>query len=345
MTEIIKKSFGSLKSGSEASLFSMKNGKIEVCVSDFGGAVVSVKTPDKNGNIGDIVLGFDDVSGYENQSSFIGVTVGPYANRIAGGRFSLGGEEYILEKNDGENTLHGGNNAFHKRLWNHSVEGDSLVLSLESPDGDLGFPGNVKVWVKFTLEENALTINYSAVSDKDTVLNLTNHSYFNLDCSPEKGIEEHYLKLPAEAFTRVDETLIPFEIASVEGTPLDFRSERKIGERINEISEDLRVCGGYDHNFILSGGEIELSSKESGRKIRIATDMPAVQFYSGNALNGKEKGKGGVIYQNRAGLCLETQFYPNSPNEEIFPSAILKAGGKYNRYTKIFFETAKKIEN
>lgn len=341
MTEIIKTSFGALKEGGEASLFVMKSGDIEVCVTDFGGAIVSIKTPDKNGDVGDIVLGFDDVSGYENQTSFLGVTVGPYANRIANGSFLLNGEEYRLEKNDGDNTLHGGSKAFHKRLWKSEIAGSSLVLSLESPDGDLGFPGNVSVKVTFTLEGNSLNIKYEAQSDKDTVLNLTNHSYFNLDGTPENGILEHCLKLPASLFTRVDDTLIPYEIARVEGTPLDFRNERTVGERINEASADLEVCGGYDHNFILEEGEIELSSKKSGRRLRISTDMPGVQFYSGNSLNGTEKGKGGIFYKKHAGMCLETQFYPNSPNNAEFPSARLDVDEKYSRFTKIILETVK----
>ena len=340
------KSFGKTKSGANASLFTFtnKNG-MSVSFTDFGANIVSIIVPDKNGNFTDVLLGFDTLEGYEehnrdNHGSF----VGRYANRIANGEFTVGGKKYTLFKNDGKNTLHGGKTYYNTFMYDHEIIEDEGSLSVEfsrlSPDMEQGFPGNLDLSVTYTLtEENELIIEYFAASDKDTIVNFTNHSYFNLGgCSSGTAMNQ-YAKIYADAFTPADEGNIPTgEIRDVTGTPLDFRTSKRIGQEIDADYPCLKSAHGYDQNFVLNTkrGEAslaaELYDEPSGRLMEVFTDLPGLQFYAGNFI-APETGKGGHVYQKREGVCFESQFYPNACNTPSFPFEILKADEEFETVT------------
>jgi aldose 1-epimerase len=304
------------------------------------------------GKAADVVLGYDTLDGYENGKSYFGATVGRYANRIGGGKFALDGKTYTLPKNNGNNTLHGGIVGFDKKIWKAREidvkDGAALELSYLSADGEEGFPGNLSVKVVFTVpaDRNDLKIDYTSSTDKDTVLNLSNHSYFNLAGEGNGDILDHVLTLHAKQFTPVDKTLIPTgELRDVAGTPLDFATATAIGKRINEDYEQLVFGKGYDHNWVLgrsSGGNglsiaAEAYDAKSGRKLEVLTTEPGIQFYSGNFLDGSAKGKANKAYAQRAAFCLETQHFPDSPNHPNFPSTLLKPSAAFHSQTVFRF--------
>src|SRR5690349_19545333 len=310
------------------------NNGVEVSVTNYGGTVTSIRVPDRNGIFGDVVLGYDTVDEYMRNPRYLGALIGRYANRIGHGRFSLNGVEYQLAQNNGANHLHGGVKGFDKRIWKLSETPAGLHLEYFSPDGEENYPGNLTVAVDYSLsDENELRIDYHATTDKDTIVNLTNHTYFNL--RGHGTILDHELMLRAGSFTPVSEDLIPTgEIRSVDGTRMDFRTRRVISE------------GGYDHNFVLDDwkhGSMRsvgrLAESESGRVMEVSTTQPGVQFYSGNFLDGSLIGKRGVRYEQYAALCLETQHFPDSPNQPNFPSTVLRAGDTYDEATIYKFTT------
>ncbi len=368
--------FGKLKDGRSAGLYILRNASgMEASVTDYGATLVSLVVHDSKGERIDVVLGYSDVSGYEDGQNTYGGTVGRFANRIGGASFTLDGETYELTANNGTNSLHGGRDFYTKRLWQTSIPfssmssrniaakagasesmndggpayvqdlptGDSVTFILDSPDGDQGYPGDLHLEVTYTLtNEGELHIDYSAVSNADTPFNPTNHSYFNL-AGHDSGVsvEEHLCKIKAECYTPNDEGNLPTgEIAPVEGTPFDFRCAKPIGMDIDEDDEQLRFCKGYDHNFCLDGeGYREvaaLGSETSGVRMTVLTDMPGVQLYTGNGIT-EENGKCNFTYKYRMGVCLETQFWPDAVNKENFPGGILKAGEKFTSRTTYKF--------
>ena len=348
------KSFGKTPDGAEITLYTLTNANgMEVSIINYGAIVVSIKVPDRSGRFGDVVLGFDSLDGYEAENPFFGAIVGRYGNRIAKGEFKLDGKTYTLAKNNGPNSLHGGNKGFNKVVWSArdaSKPGLPAVhLTYISKDGEEGYPGNLTVEVTYTLTaQNELKIDYSLTTDKDTVANVTNHSYFNLAGEGSGDILKHELMLAADKFTPVDDTLIPTgELKPVAGTPFDFRKSTAIGARIEQDDQQLKYGKGYDHNWVLNrvaAAPISLAARlhdpSSGRTLEVWTTQPGVQFYSGNFLDGTIHGKSGHVYGLRSGLCLETQHFPDSPNHPNFPTTTLKAGAHF-RSTTIFKFSAK----
>jgi aldose 1-epimerase len=341
---ITSKPYGKTKSGTPLTLYTLTNANgLEASITNYGGIVVSLKTPDRTGKMGDVVLGFDSVDPYLGTHPNFGTLVGRYGNRIGKAKFSIDGKEYTLAKNNGENSLHGGVENFGKAVWTAKEvtrsDGPALELTYVSKDGEEGFPGTLTSTVVYTLTNaNELKIEYKATTDKPTVVNLTNHSYFNLAGSGD--ILNHQLMLAADKFTPVDAGLIPTgELKAVDGTPFDFRKPTAIGARINAADEQIKVGGGYDHNFVLNGkpGTMRLAARvtepTSGRWMEVSTTEPGVQFYTGNFLDGTIKGKGGQVYAKRSGFCLETQHFPDSPNKPAFPSTLLKPGATYQTTT------------
>ena len=350
---IRKESFGKAASGEQIDLYTLSNEKgLEVAITNFGATVVVLKVPDRTGKAADVVLGFDALEGYENGTAYFGATVGRYGNRIGGGKFSIDGRTFTLPKNNGDNTLHGGIVGFDKKVWKAreiaSKGGESLEFSYLSADGEEGFPGNLSVKVVFALpaDRNELKIDYTATTDKDTVLNLTNHSYFNLAGEGKGDILDHVLTLHAKQFTPVDKTLIPTgELRDVAGTPMDFTRATAIGKRINENNEQLVFGKGYDHNWVIASEgrkgltlAAEAYDPKSGRRLEVLTTEPGVQFYSGNFLDGS-KGKANKAYGQRAAFCLETQHFPDSPNHPNFPSTLLKPHSVFRSQTVFRFST------
>jgi aldose 1-epimerase len=352
-----KSTFGKTPDGEQVDLYTLtnKNG-MEAAISTNGGAVVSLKVLDRHGTLEDIVLGYDSVDGYVNDKSYFGAIIGRYANRIGHAKFSLDGKTYTLAKNNGDNCLHGGIKGFNKALWTAkeipAKDGQALELTYLSKDGEEGFPGNLQVRVVYTLtDSNELKIEYSATTDKKTVVNLTNHSYFNLlGVGPGMGdILGHVLMIEADKFTPVDSGLIPTgELRDVAGTPFDSRKPTAIGARINSDDEQIKLGGGYDHNFVLRrkmGDPISLAARvvepTTGRVLEVWTTEPGVQFYTGNFLDGSAHGKGGVSYTRRSAFCLETQHFPDSPNHPEFPSVELNPGERYHTTTIYNFSTEK----
>ncbi|MDR3718786.1 MAG: galactose mutarotase [Bryobacteraceae bacterium] len=348
-SSITKASFGQTADGAPVDLYTLKNAAgMEVAVTTFGGRVVTLKAPGRDGKFTDVVLGFDNLQGYLGVHPYFGAIVGRYGNRIAKGQFKLDGKTYKLAVNDGANSLHGGIKGFDKVVWTgREVPGGdpSVELTYLSKDGEEGYPGNLTQKVTYTLTAaNELRIDYSATTDKDTVVNVTNHSYFNLAGQGKGDILGHVLQLNASKMTPVDAGLIPTgELKSVEGTPFDFRQPTVIGARIGADDEQIKRGGGYDHNFVVDGepGTLRLAARvtepTSGRVLEVSTTEPGVQFYTGNFLDGKVQGKGGVAYAKRTGFCLETQHFPDSPNHPAFPTTTLKPGAEYKSTTVFKF--------
>jgi aldose 1-epimerase len=346
-THVAKQAFGHAPDGTAVDLYSLTDGKIEVRIMTYGGIVVSLRTPDRNGKLDDVVLGCDSVEQYVAQTAHFGGIVGRYANRIAHGSFQLDGHTYSTPKNDGDNTLHGGTRGFDKVVWEAKQIPDGIELTYVSKDGDQGFPGTLTATVRYTLRGSALRMEYSATTDKDTVLNLTNHSYFNLKGQGNGDVLKHVLKIDASRMTPVDATLIPTgELKSVESTPFDFRKPRAIGERIDADDPQLHLGHGYDHNFVLDNAPDQLTEAAeayeptTGRILRVLTTEPGVQLYTGNFLDGSITGKEGRVYNRRYALCLETQHFPDSPNHPAFPSTELEPGQKFHSVTVFEFSTA-----
>jgi aldose 1-epimerase len=350
-----KSSFGKTPEGEPVELYTLtnKNG-VEAAISAYGGAVVSLKVPDRTGKLGDIVLGYDSVEGYVTDKSYLGAIIGRYGNRIGHAQFSLEGKTYTLAKNNGENSLHGGVKGFNRVVWAAkevpSKGGQALELTYLSKDGEEGFPGNLQVRVVYTLtDSNELKIEYFATTDKKTVVNLTNHSYFNLAGPGSGDILGHQVMIEADKFTPVDSGLIPTgELRDVAGTPFDFRKATAIGARIDANDEQIKLGGGYDHNFVLRrkiGAPISLAARvtesTTGRVLEVWTTEPGVQFYTGNFLDGTAHGKGGIAYAKRSAFCLETQHFPDSPNQPKFPSVVLNPGERYHTTTIYKFTTQK----
>jgi aldose 1-epimerase len=342
--EIKKQAFGMTASREAVELYTLTNANgMEARIMTYGGTVVSLKVPDRHGKLGDVVLGYETLDSYLKNSPYFGAIIGRYGNRIGKARFSLNGKEYTLGKNNGENTLHGGLKRFGTVVWKakevKSKDGEGLELTYLSKDGEEGFPGNLSVTVTYALtNQNELKIEYSARTDKTTVVNLTNHSYFNL--AGEGSILQHQLLINASRFTPVDAALIPTgELRSVKGTPMDFTQFAGIGTRIDQQDEQLTFGRGYDHNWVLNNatGKLAVAARAyepiSGRVMEVLTTEPGIQFYSGNFLDGSITGKGGQVYKQRYGFCLETQHFPDSPNKPGFPSTVLKPGQKYNTTT------------
>lgn len=347
----IKKDFG-IVNGKEVYLFTIKNSKGMVAeVTNYGGTLVSLKVIDNKGEFDDVVLGYDSIEDYLKYKNFFGCTVGRFANRIENSSFELNGIQYKVAKNEGENHLHGGIVGFDKVVWEETVQvkesDESIEFSYLSKDGEEGYPGNLNVRVKYTVTEaNELKIDYYAISDKDTIVNLTNHSYFNLSGQGSGDVLKHKLMINSDKFTINDKYSIPTgEIAEVSNTPMDFRELTYIGENISSDYEQIVFGNGYDHNFIInnSGKKLEKAAEvydeKSGRVMEVYTTKPGVQFYSGNFLKGLERGKGGTTYIKRSGLCLETQYFPNSVKHTNFPSPILKAEQEYIHSTIHKFST------
>ena len=342
--------FGTTAAGEPVELIRLTNANgVELRAMTYGGIIVSLRVPDRNGTLGDVVLGYDSLADYAKDSAYFGAIVGRYGNRIAKGRFSLGGKEYQLATNNGPNHLHGGGRGFDKVVWTaEPFTSDSTVgvtFTYSSPAGEEGYPGTLTAHVTYTLtDRNEVVLEYEATTDQRTPVNLTQHSYFNLTDSGD--ILDHELTVTADRFTPVDSTLIPTGIlAPVEGTAFDFRAPHAIGERIGAGGAQLRFGGGYDHNFVLTRAgsglalAARLSDPASGRTLEIRTTEPGLQFYSGNFLDGAIIGKGGIVYQRRSGLCLETQHFPDSPNHPNFPSTILEPGRMYASRTVWTFGT------
>jgi aldose 1-epimerase len=325
---------------------------IEARIMTFGATLVSLKTPDRAGHLNNVILGFDTLDPYVAGVPYFGGTVGRYANRIAGGQFTLDGKGYQLPQNNGPNSLHGGNRGFDKRIWKaepiETSAGPSLRLTYVSEAGEEGYPGELTAHVTYQLNnDDTLAIEYAATTTAATPVNLANHAYFNLTGDPGQTILGHVLKINADRFTPVNATLIPTgELRNVAGTPFDFRKAQSIGSRLNDADEQLRLGGGYDHNWVLNTGSgpltlaAVLAEPQSGRSIEFRTTQPGLQFYSGNFLDGKPAGAG-TVFKYRTGLCLETQHFPDSPNQPSFPSTILRPGQTYSQRTVLTFATAK----
>jgi aldose 1-epimerase len=352
--QVNKRAFGKMADGQTIDLYTLtnKNG-MEASIINYGGRVVTLKTPDRDGRLDDVVLGFDNLEGYQGENPYFGALIGRYGNRIGKASFTLDGVLYKLPANNGPNTLHGGPKGFDKAVWQARDVSDGqsqrVQLTYLSKDGEEGFPGNLTATVVYTLTaNNELRIDYRATTDKDTVVNLTNHSYFNLQGQGVGDILGHEVTLNADAFTPVDKELIPTgEIRGVEGTPFDFRKPVAIGARINQNDEQLKFGRGYDHNFVLRGGGGTLTpaarvyEPKTGRVMEVLTTEPGIQFYSGNFLDGTLHGKGGKVYPLRSGLCLETQHFPDSPNKPGFPSTVLRPGAEYQTTTVYRFSAGR----
>ena len=338
----MKKSFGTLPTGEKATLYTISFGAMSAQVTDYGATLVRLFVPDQDGNVADVILGYDNVKGYAKGTAFHGAIVGRSANRIKGGTFQLNGTQYQMPKNEGNNNLHSGPDFYSKRFWKLSrLESNKISFTLESPEGDQGFPGKATIHVTYGLEAGGvLKISYDAFCDKDTVFNLTNHSYFNLAGHEKTELAmQQELMMPTRYYTVADAESIPTgEIRSVVGTPMDFRAPKPIGQDINADFEALNLQGGYDHNFeVFASPAAVLTDPSSGRSMAVVTDCPGIQFYAGNSLTG-EKGKDGVCYVKRSGVCLETQYYPDAINHPEWVQPVTKAGEHYHSETKYIFK-------
>ena len=339
------------KDGKATALYTLTNANgMEVCVTNFGGRIVSVMVPDKDGNMVDVVLGFDNINDYMTQASDFGASIGRYANRIAGGKYEFEGETVQLAQNDGTNCLHGGPTGWQYQVYEaNQVDAQTIELTIVSPDGDNGFPGTVTAVVTYKLtDDNAIDISYSGTTDKATVLNMTNHSYFNLSGKHDQEATDHVLYVASDMITPANDILIPTgEFASVEGTPMDFRTPKVIAQDIESDYEQVVLGAGFDHNWVLTtAGDITkvcttLSCPSNGVVLDVYTDQPGIQVYTGNFLTGEVAGKHGTYYPRRAAVCLETQLYPNSPNMPEWPSAFLRPGETYTHHCIYKFSVAK----
>lgn len=348
--DVKKEKYGTTPDGQQVDLYTLTNSHgIEVQVINFGGIITSIRVPDRDGKVADIALGFDNLEGYLENKPYFGAIIGRYANRIANGKFTLDGKEYVLAKNNGTNSLHGGIKGFNEVVWTaepfHEPQGEGVKLTYLSKDGEEGYPGNLKVKVSYTLtDKNELIIDYEATTDKATPINLTNHSYFNLAGEGNGDVLAHQLQLNAESFTPIDKNLIPTgKIQPVKGTPLDFTQTTAIGARINDPYEQLVIAHGYDHNFVVNRKKDGLQfaarvhEPKSGRVLEVYTTQPGIQLYTGNFLDGTVVGKHGHAYKQREAFCLETQHYPDSPNHPGFPNTILRPGHAFHSQTVFKF--------
>mgnify|MGYP002510117601 CR=1 FL=1 len=337
--------FGRMPDGTQVDQITLRDGAMMCQILTYGGAVRSLIVPDRDGNPVDVALGFDTLEDYRAQDKYMGALVGRYANRIGGSKFTLNGVEYPLYANDGPNSLHGGQAGFDKKVWAvEALTDSSVTLSLVSPDGEEGYPGTLSVQVTYTLSDGALSIQYRAVCDRDTVFNPTNHTYFNLSGHGSGSVERQYIRLNASHYTSTVPGSIPTgEIAPVDGTPMDLRAIQPIGARIGDPFDQLTMAGGYDHNWVINGWDGALRraatayAPDTGINLWVITDLPGVQFYTGNFIEGCPAGKGGAVYGNRHGFCLETQFFPDTPNKPGFPSCVLRAGEQFTSKTSYVF--------
>lgn len=338
--------FGKMEDGTAIALYTLTNSNgLSMQVMNYGGIIVSLKVPDKDGNMDDIVLGYDSLQPYVQNNPYFGALIGRYGNRIAKGKFSLDGKTYSLDQNNFGNHLHGGSHGFDKRVWaireEDSPKGVALKLTYRSPDGEEGYPGNLEATVIYTLtDDNTLEIDYRATTDEKTIVNLTNHAYFNLGGTRSPDILSHELMIDADHIIPVDKTLIPSgPFMPVKGTPFDFTSPVAIGKRIDDDHEQIRYGIGYDHCWVLNPATDSLRlaatlyEPQSGRRMEVFTTEPGIQFYSGNFLDGSLTGKSGSVYRHRSGLCLETQHFPDSPNRNDYPSVVLNPGEEYKSKT------------
>lgn len=338
LSGLMKSDFVSEVEGKPTALYVLKNKNgVEACITNYGGRLVSVMVPDKNGKMTDVVLGYDNIGQYVQSDGNYGALIGRYGNRINQGKFTLDDVEYTLPQNNGAHCLHGGPQGYHARMWDAKQLNDqALELTYLSKDGEAGFPGNLDIKVTYTLtDDNAVGIKYEATTDKKTVVNLTNHSYFNLSGVPGSDVLDQLVMINADNYTPVDSTLIPVGVSPVDGTPLDLRTPVAIGKQINDPFQQLVFGRGYDLNWVLNtnGDKNVLAAKAysptSGIALEVYTNEPGIQFYTGNFMDGKDTGKHGVLYPHRGALCLETQHYPDSPNHPDFPSVVLNPGEKY----------------
>lgn len=345
---VAQQDFG-MADGKQITLYTLTNSHgMSISVMSYGAILVKVIVPDRDGKMDDVVLGYDDISGYLSKGDpYFGATVGRYGNRIAKGKFTLNGHEYTLAVNNGPNALHGGLKGFDKQVWKADIESTdppSVLFSRVSPDGEEGYPGTMKVSVRYTLTgKNQIKLYYTATTDKPTVLNLTHHSYFNLSGAGSGSVLDDIVTINADAYTPVDDTLIPTgEIRKVAGTPMDFRQPHSIGERIDQVPGKPV---GYDHNFVLNDYDsgvrwiATVVDPKSGRRLKVSSDQPGVQFYTGNFLDGTVTGKGGKVYEQHTAFCFEPQHFPDSPNEPKFPSVVLKPGQTYHSTIIYGFDT------
>ncbi|MGB3586327.1 MAG: aldose epimerase family protein [Tunicatimonas sp.] len=348
-SSISQKPFGTTTDSIAVDLYTLTNGDTEIGITNYGGVITAWRVPDADGNLGDVVLGYDNMEGYRSKPSYFGALVGRYGNRIAKGEFTLDGETYSLATNNGANHLHGGIKGFDKVVWQAdtatSSDGPQLVLRYTSPDGEEGYPGNLETQVTYTLQaDNTLRIDYEATTDEPTIINLTNHSYFNLSGDPSTTILDHRLMIDADRYVPVTEELIPTgELAPVNGSPFDFTESTVIGNRIDADHSQIKNGLGYDHCWVLNGAEDELTraatvfEPTSKRFLEVFTTEPGIQFYSGNFLDGTAVGKEGISYKKRSALCLETEHFPDSPNQPDFPSVVLRPGETYRTTTAYKF--------
>lgn len=353
-TTVTRSAFGTTPDGREVDRYELVHGDLTVAVLTYGAVLQSVRVPDRDGAVADVVLGYDDLAGYLADTSFHGAVVGRFGNRIAGGRFTLDGTEHVLPQNHGTSTLHGGPGGFHAQVWDASEQADGVRLRLVSPDGREGFPGTVEVEVTVTLGPGGLRWDYRATTDAPTVLNLTNHAYWNLGGTGAGTVEDHVLRLASSRYVPVDEGLLPLaDLTPVDGTPFDFRQPRRVGGRLREAEPQLLRAQGYDHCLLLDtwqgsvaatreaeGGLPEVAQVHdpaTGRSLTLRTDQPGVQLYSGNFLDGTVVGRGGVTFRQGDGMCLETEHLPDSPNRPDFPSTVLRPGEEYATSTAVSF--------
>ncbi len=340
--------FGILPNGTEIETVSLKKGALSCRILTYGGALQSLTVPDRQGNPVDVVLGLDTLEAYCEHDKFLGALVGRYANRIANGKFVLGGKEYSLFTNDGPNHLHGGAVGYNQKVWKiEDLQADQVVLSLLSPDGEEGYPGNLPITMTYRLTEQGLELSYEAESDADTVCNLTNHSYFNLAGHGSGVVDSQTMQLFADRYTHVREGAIPTgELPPVDGTPMDLRQPTPIGVGAESDFEQLVLTQGFDHNWVINDWDGTMRpaacayAKETGIRMQVLTTLPGIQFYAGNYLDGCPAGKGGAKYYKHCGFCMETQFFPDTPNQPSFPSALLRKGEKYLHKTAYLFDIA-----
>jgi aldose 1-epimerase len=350
-SQVTRSIWGHTADGTAVPIYEITGGRIKVRVAAWGARLVSVRTPDRAGKMADIVLGYDTLQDYVNDTkTYFGSTVGRYGNRIALGKFTLDGKTYQIPVNNGANALHGGTVGFDRKVWDSHQIPDGVEFTLVSPDGDMGFPGTLTLHVRYTLVGDTLKLDYSATTDKTTVLNVTNHAYFNLSGDDHGDVLGQRVEIRAQQFTPVDAGLIPTgELAPVAGTPLDFRKPEAIGARINDRGSDsgeqMKLGNGYDFNWVVDGAAGKLrtaaivTDAQSGRELTVATTEPGIQFYSGNFLDGSFTGRHGAKYTQHAGFCLETQHYPDSPNHANFPSTVLHPGQAFHSTTTLTFST------